>query len=260
MTRFRTAAIIAALALSGIGARATAQSAANPLDRGDIGGAWIKQEFRTVSGNQTGGTINPSMPRDASGAPVPLTPWAMQVFQQRYDASVNGTPFASTKSRCLPAGMPKSMDPPASLGLQILVVPGQVTVLFEEFNQFRIIHMDAKHPDDVDPRYLGHSVGHWEDQTLVVDTIGVNTATTIDSLGTPHSEAMHIVERIRRTGADTLEDEMTITDPKAFTKPWIMRSRFRALPDGIDEFFCENDRNTPNEKGVTGVALPNASK
>ena len=262
MFRFHDSGIHAAIAVTAVAMCLTTGGAvaqtAPALDRGEIGGAWIRQDFSRISGNQTGGTINPSMPRDASGNPVPLQPWALQVFEQRYKGSVAGKPFASTKSRCLPAGMPKSMDPPASLALQILVTPGQVTVLFEEFNDFRIIHMGGEHPKDLEPRYFGNSIAHWEDKTLVVDTVGFTTDTTIDSLGTPHSDAMHIVERIRRIGPDRLEDEMTITDPKAYTKPWIMKSTFRKLETGLDEFFCDNDRNLPDENGITGVALPNA--
>ena len=150
------------------------------------------------------------------------------------------------------------MRPPASLPMQILINPGQITILFEEFNDFRIIHIDQKtHPEDPDPSFFGHQIGHWEGDTLVVDSVGFTDETVIDSVGMPHSDAMHIVEWIRRTGPGTLEDVMTITDPKAFTRPWTTVSSYRRVAGvAIQEYHCENDRNVPDAHGATGVQMP----
>jgi hypothetical protein len=235
------------------------------LDPGNISGLWFKVDDPVVAATasargQTGGSINPAIISDASGNPVPLLPWAEELSKKRLQDAKDGNPFAHTKSRCLPAGLPKSMAPPNSLPLQILITPKQVTVLFEEFNDFRTIHMDQKtHPEDPDPSFFGHSIGHWEGDTLVVDSIAIKTVTTIDTVGIPHSDALHVVERIRRTGPNKLEDVMTIDDPKTFARPWTMRASFKSTPGAvIGEYYCENDRNTPNEAGVSGVQMPGA--
>ena len=245
-------AVAAVAKPSGGGAIAT-------IDPGNISGVWISGNFDAprVNGRPQGrpGSAVQTLPKDADGAPVPMQPWAEELLLKRMQDAKDGHPFAHTKSRCLPAGLPKSMDPPASLPIQLLVTPGQVTVLFEEFNDFRIIRMGGKHDPDADPGYFGDSVGHWEGRTLVVDTVGLTTATTLDSIGLPHSDAMHIVERYRRTG-DTLEILLTIDDPKAFTRSWTMRSILKTKPGlSLGEYFCENDRNTPDETGRTGIRL-----
>jgi hypothetical protein len=193
------------------------------------------------------------------GKEIELQPWAREIANKRLQDAKDGHPFAHTKARCLPAGLPKSMDPPNSLPMQILINPGQITILFEEFNDFRIIHMGGKHPapKELDPTFFGHSIGHWEGKTLVVDSVGFNTETTIDSFGMPHSEDMHVIERIRRTGPDTLEDLITIEDPKAYKRTWKMQSLFRTQPGlGLMEYYCLNERNAPDATGRTTVLLP----
>jgi hypothetical protein len=228
---------------------------ANPWDKGGISGLWISNDFKPVATNQSGGTINPAAPRDMFGEVIPMQPWAAQVFETRLQAARSGKSFVSTKGKCLPAGMPKSMDPPGGLGMQILVTPEQVTILFEEFADYRIIHMGGTHPDDHEPGFFGHSIGHWEGDTLVVDTVGFTTETTIDSIGAPHSDQLHIVERIRRAGPELLEDVMEISDPKAFTRPWKFKSELKRLEWPLEEYFCTNDRNKPNADGTTGFQM-----
>jgi hypothetical protein len=182
-------------------------------------------------------------------------------MQQRQKDAEAGHPYAFSKSRCLPAGTPGSMFPPAALPIQILETPGQITVLFEEFNQFRIIKMNQKHNPDPDPGYFGDSVGHWEGDTLVVDTIGISDKTSLGGGGVPHSEALHVVERIRHTGKDTIEDQVTMEDPKAFVGVWKMNNTLKRVPGAhLAEYFCDNDRNTPDATGRTGVALPSNSR
>ena len=96
-----------------------------------------------------------------------------------------------------------------------------------------------------DPGYMGDSVGHWEGDTLVVDTIGFNDKTTLDMGGMPHSDAMHVIERIRRIDDNTLEDLITVDDPKTFTKPWTQRMRYKTSNDVIQEDFCDNNKDAP---------------
>jgi hypothetical protein len=219
-------------------------ASAPALDPGNIGGVWFGRDYVFPGGVKMDESVRALTP-DADGKPVPLLSPYKEIGEQRVKDANEGRPFAHTKARCLPSGMPRSMDPPNSLPIQILINPGQITILFEEFNDFRIIHMDQKtHPEDPDPSFFGHQIGHWEGDTLVVDSIGFTEETVIDSVGMPHSDAMHIVERIRRTGPDALEDVKTV---------------FKSMPDSnLAEYFCLNDRNVPGEEGHSTVQMPGA--
>jgi hypothetical protein len=127
-------------------------------------------------------------------------------------------------------------------------------MLFEEQNHFRTIRMNGKHAEDPDPTYMGDSIGHWEGDALIVDTIGLTDRTTIDQVGMPHSEELHLVERYRRLDRDTLEVLVTITDPKTFSSPWQTRALYKHAPpdSGVSEYICENNRNTPDAQGRMG--------
>lgn len=133
---------------------------------------------------------------------------------------------------CQPAGVPR-MGPPQ----QIVETPGQVVFLYDPArevsvqsgNLYRIIPTDARpHQKDLEPSYLGESVGHWEGDALVVDVIGFNDLTWLTSDGRFHSEALHVIERFTRDG-DTLRYEVTVEDPNVFTRPWIMNPRVLKL-------------------------------
>ena len=135
----------------------------------------------------------------------------------------------------------------------------QVTVLFEFYGTFRIIHLNEKHQTDPDPTYFGDSVGHWEGNTLVVDTIGLTDKTTL--FGAPHGQNLHIVERIRRTGPNSLEDSMTIEDPQTFTRPFNWLVTLKQFPGmRIGEFVCDNQRNGVGVNGETSVQLQTSER
>src|SRR3569623_1354195 len=105
--------------------------------------------------------------------------------------------------------------------LEFVIQPDKVMIEFEAYSQVPRIYTDGrKHPADLDPSYNGDSIGHWEGDTLVVDTVGLRGDTVFDVSGAPHSDAMHVVERIRRVSKDSIEDRIVIEDPKALTKPW----------------------------------------
>ena len=100
--------------------------------------------------------------------------------------------------------------------------------------------MDGReHPKDLEQTYMGHSIGRYEGDTLVIDTIGFNDKTWLDPMGLPHSDALHVVERISRTDHDTLQVDYTLDDPKAYTKPWTAQRIFNLHPDWqIKEYVC----------------------
>jgi hypothetical protein len=143
--------------------------------------------------------------------------------------------------KCFPPGMPYiylQLFP-----MQIVQTPKEVIEYFESDHTVRHIFIDGrKHPDDLTPTYNGHSIGHWEGDTLVVDTIGMNGKIWLDRLGHPESDQMHIIERIHRVDDKTLQVDFTFDDPKAYTKPWTAQMNFRLQPKwDILEDICEDN-------------------
>jgi hypothetical protein len=189
------------------------------------------------------------MTKPVDGTDPPWQPWNKELFEKRAAAEKAGAPLYDPTAACLPSGMPRIIAAPYPV--EIVQTPTETVILMEVQHLFRIIHMNAKHPDKVEPSYMGHSVGHWEGDTLVVDTVGMVNTTQIDEAGSMHSEDIHVVERIRRVD-DTLEILFTINDPKAFTKPWTAKRIWRWRPDvRFLEYVCEeNNRNAPDENGV----------
>src|SRR5947209_7859647 len=142
---------------------------------------------------------------------------------------------------CLPEGLPRFMIA-VPYPMEIFQVPTRVLIIHEGVSVMRQIHMNRQHPKDLDPTYSGDSIGKLEGGTLVVDTIGFNDKTWLDGGGLPHSEALHVVERIRRVDHDTLAEDFTIDDPMAYTKPITAQQVYKLKPGWeIQEFVCEEN-------------------
>jgi hypothetical protein len=139
---------------------------------------------------------------------------------------------------CLMSGVPRISARP--LPFQIVQTPQQVVILYEVHHAFRIIPTDGRpHPDDLEPSYLGDSIGRWEGDTFVVDVVGFNTRTWLAGVGTIHSEKLHVTERYTRDSHDTILYDVTMTDPEVFTKPWRIQEVFRLRPnERIREYEC----------------------
>lgn len=210
-----------------------------PANQPDISGVWAVTNFSPF-----GKTID--------GKEPPLQKWARDIAQQRQALAAQGHPFPDSETYCFTPAMPRMMFGP-NYPIQILQTAGQVTMAFEILHNTRFIYLTDKHsaPDDLEPNFHGESIGHWEQDTLVIDTVGLSAKTTMDKSGTPHSDALHVVERIRLTGKNSMEDVVTMTDPKAFTAPWVFRATYERAPPGtrIEEYFCENNRNPVNAEG-----------
>ncbi len=119
-----------------------------------------------------------------------------------------------------------------------------ISLLFEQNTWFNIIYMDGrKHPANLDPTWFGHSIGRFDGDTLVVDTVGFNGRTRLDTIGHPHSDAMHVVQRFTYTDPDHLTYEVTIDDPKMYTKPWKNTRTFTRMKPGQEliEYSCEEN-------------------
>jgi hypothetical protein len=139
---------------------------------------------------------------------------------------------------CLPPGVPRA----TIVGLfpmQIVQTPQQIVMLYEYMNVFRVIPLNAKHPDDLEPSYMGDSVGHWEGDTLIVDVTGFNDKTWLIGAGTFHSEKLHVVERYTPTDYDTIQYDVTMEDPEVLTKPWTFHTTImRREGTRLREYVC----------------------
>jgi hypothetical protein len=175
---------------------------------------------------------------------IPFMPWAAAVYDYN---SANVSKF-DPEGYCLPPGGPRMMATPYPM--EILQLPEQrrIFMVFEGATHiWREIYMDGReHPkgDALNPTYLGHSVGRWDGDTLVVDVIGFNEGTWIDYYGHPHTDLLHVVERIARPDKRTLRYEATIDDPGAYTRPWTVSWNIPWSPTGeLAEYICqENNR------------------
>lgn len=236
--------------VSAIAATPAKAAAAKPAPRmARLAGIWDMQGYKSSRSF----TARQRVATDVKGAPPPLQPWAAEILEKRLrEADDEGRIYANNAAKCLPQGLPYMIFAAVDGPIQIIEEPDQVTILSTEMSEHWLIFLNAKHPADFAPNYHGHSVGHWEGDTLVVDTIGLaGDKTTIDQVGTPHSDDLHLVTRMRRSGLDDLSIRMTITDPKAFTRPFERQVTYRRAPPGIkiEEYVCESLRNAPDASG-----------
>ena len=190
--------------------------------------------------------------------PPPLKPQDLKVWQARQqaarEATAKGQPIGINWVHCLPDGMPGMMAGP--FPMEVLQSRGQVTIIQESFTQVRRILLDRpqKAVDEVDPSFYGHSVGRWEGDTLVVDTIGIKEEVQYQNV--PHSDQMRIRERIRLAEPDRLVDEITIEDPQKFEKPWTFTFTYRRMPDyTLLEYICEDNREYIDDQGLQRMRL-----
>jgi hypothetical protein len=147
-------------------------------------------------------------------------------------------------AQCLPQGMVRA-DLLSYNPFKILQTPGEIAILYEVDNTYRQIYTDGrKLPADPEPAWLGYSVGRWEGDTLVVDSAGFNDRSWLDAFGHPHSEALRIQERFHRRDFGHMDLELTIDDPKMYTKPFTVKATEVLIPDSdVLEYVC-----TENEK------------
>lgn len=170
----------------------------------------------------------------------PLRPSAVPIYQEHRAGRAKDI----SSTRCLPFGLPL-MDTAAS-PYKIIQVPGEILVLYEQSTNFRQIYMDGrKLPDDPQPAWLGYSVGRWDGDALVVDSIGFNDRSWLDAFGHPHSEAMHLTERFHRRDFGHMELRITVDDPKTYTRPFTIKLNLNLFPDTdiIESFCAENERD-----------------
>ena len=233
--RWASLAAVFAIALPAAGSAATA--------RPDWSGVWE---------NVTG--IHFTRPAGQPANPPPLNPeYAARYAEVRASAAA-GKPVNDPTANCVWPGTPRIIVSPYPS--EYIIEPGRVTIIYEYMSQVRRIYTDGrKHPEGLDPSYNGHSIGRWQGDTLVVDTIGLRADTMYENTGLPHSDELRLQERIRLIDADTLENEVTATDPKAMTGPWTTKVRYKRHRDwSFLDYVCEENNRNPSVGGVTTVA------
>lgn len=209
------------------------------------------------------GTWAPSQAR-GEGAPPPPTPLQLKPqYKEAYEARralesealARGEQLASA-GLCEPYGVP-SMMRVASYPTEIVQTPEKVMIVGEAFSEVRRVYIGKEQwpIEDVPPGYYGRSVGHWEGDTLVVDTVGIGENVR-GYQGMPHSSQMRITERFRRPSEEVLYDEITIEDPEVLEEPVVYTLVYRLLPDyEMVEFICENNREYIDENGIVRLRV-----
>ena len=179
-------------------------------------------------------------------ADVPFHPWAATLYKDRSENLAKGRPT----ERCLPHGVPDAMMVRTG-PWKIVQTPRVTLILFEEMNHYRQVFTDGRSfPKDPNPTWLGYSIGTWEGDTFVVETTGFNDQTWLDDPGHPHTDAMHVAERFRRRDFGHLDIDITIDDPKAYSRPWTVTAHFDLLPDTeLIENICENEKDAQHMVG-----------
>lgn len=182
----------------------------------------------------------------------PMTPWAEALFKANKpsfgprsagDSNDPTNPTTGNSVGCFPPGVPRIYQHP--FPMEIIQVPGRVIIIYEFDHYVRQIYTDGRgHDKNLPPTWMGDSIGHWEGSTLVVDTVNFNDKTWLDRGGHPHSDQLHLTERIHRVPPDILEVDLTIDDPKAYTKTWTASQFFQLRPKwNLMEMVCEDNAN-----------------
>jgi hypothetical protein len=172
---------------------------------------------------------------------VPLTPWGRDLYNKRIENNGKDHPGVS----CLPSGIPEKDNIPD--GLKLVQTEDLLLLLHESRTIYRQIFTDGRPlPKDPQPTWMGYSVGHWEKDTLVVDTIGQNGRTWLDMRGLPGTEKLRVTERFSRPRIGHMDIAVTIDDPVAYTKPWTVQLAWRLEPDAeLIESICEENNRDP---------------
>lgn len=249
-TWFVTAATVAAV-LSLLPVKSPAQSEQGKKGKSEKGAAekhWLERDQAPTGPTphmpdgkpDFSGVWTPGPNFFAMGQP-PLQPWADALYKERRANLSKDDP----EGHCLPAGVPRLSPFP----YKIVQTPTLIVYLDEgNVHSYRQFFLDGRgHPKDMDPLWMGDSIGKWDGDTLVVDTVGFNDKTWLNGQGLPHSEELHVVERFRRPDLGHLEIEVTMEDPKAFLKPYTFKRTHTLLTNWeIHEYVC-NEFNVDAE-------------
>jgi len=262
-------AALAALALSSPVAQVSAQQKSSPPDFSSNQVRWITAnggEFVAVPGSPAPLRQDPAHPfvgngqgkqptyRIADLSNPNLKQWVKDAMKKDNDEVLAGKIAFTARQSCKPAGVPNYMlfgGP-----FYFVQTPKEVLILFEGDQQVRRVYLDVPHSKNPKPSWYGESVGHYEGDTLVIDTIGLNAKTVVDNYRTPHTEKMHVTERWKMVDeGKNIEVSMTIEDPETYNQPWQAVRRFRREQGTLTEEVCAE-----NNQHLFDYGIPEAKK
>jgi hypothetical protein len=174
-----------------------------------------------------------------------IKPWAKEVMKRENDKVLSGGIPYGARSSCMPAGVPAFMAFAVVEPIHFVQTPKVVTMIFSGDAQVRRVYLDVAHSPNVKPSWYGESVGHYEGDTLVVDTVGMNGKTYLDNFRTPHTEKLHVVERYKLVDdGKALQVTFRVEDPDTFYEPWSAINNFRRVQMPMHEEACaENNQH-----------------
>jgi hypothetical protein len=238
-----------------------------PNGKPDLSGVWQKPYAPDMTRNgrgQQGYAEPPYAPNDSPAkrdelrkagnyAELPFTPAGLADWRT-YDPT-----DGDYTGNCLPFGLSRSINSPDPM--QIMQSDKYIALLFEQNTWFHIVYMDGRdHPRNLDPNWFGHSIGKWDGDTLVIDTVGFNGWTRLDTIGHPHSDALHMIQTLQRTDAGHIAYSVTIDDPKAYTKPWKNVRTLTLMNGELIEYSCEENNRDLRNGHIKFWAPPEKSK
>lgn len=204
----------------------------------DLSGVWGSGNWDTLGsgGPRSSPLVSPGGGKGLSAGDPFFTAWGKQLYEYNKDqfvppmAGERGRTELDPMSHCFPAGPTRIMSDQNPF--EIIQSNRRVMIFSETNHEVRQIWMDGrKHPEDIDATWNGHSIGRWDGDTLVADTVGLHEETWLDGAGRGHSDKLHLIERFRRIDHDTLQIDVTIDDPKAYGKPFTYQILRKLRPD-----------------------------
>jgi hypothetical protein len=253
---FAGSVLAAVLAVASVTpAMAQLQSAPPDFSSGNAGWLTFNVDFSVVPGSTSPLRSDPAHPRvsnaealrtgkqptyfvvDLANAGI-LKPWVVERMKKDNDEVLAGKIAFTPHSFCMPAGVPGyhlyGFQP-----LYFVQAPKEVVMIYSNDQQVRHVYLDVPHSQNVTPSWYGESVGHYEGDTLVVDTIGLNDKTFVDNFRTPHTEKLHVVERFKVVdGGKAMRVDITFEDPDAFNAPWSVTQRYDRVRAPMAELVC----------------------
>jgi hypothetical protein len=236
MRSIRRLTLAIAVAASGILLTVGPSSAApQPARHPDLTGVWMQND-------RDSGVSTP--PEERLGLDMkPLKELPYTTWGREQEERQRVFPETDPTTSCFPLGTPRSYRGPYPF--QIIQRPEVTAILFELSNKYRVVYTDGrKHPDDPDPTFMGHSIGHWKGSAFVIDTVGLTGRSWLQDL-LPKSEQLHLTERITKIDhGKLLRVQLKIDDPKTYSQPWYWIMYFRSVPWELKEYICEENNRT----------------
>jgi hypothetical protein len=265
-----TAGLLACLMCAGA-ASALAQQSPPDFSASNVGWISVGGEWTPLPGSPPPVKQDPAhryVPNNTSEQPTfriadinnpNLTQFAKDSLKKTNEEVLAGKPMWSRSARCWATGVPAFLLTPAQ-PMFFVQTPQQVSMIAQHDNDVRRIYMNVPHSANPKPSWYGESVGHYEGDTLVIDTVGLNDKTFVDNFRTPHSEKLHVVERLRLVeGGKFIEAEVLIEDPAVFLKPLHVTKRSRRVEATLAEWRCAaGEMSNPFTNGAD--PLPTAEK